>query len=152
MWQSDALHGRADLSARQWRNLSSEVFLFYGPSGSYSDRQGEEVRPNTEEHTAGRSWPCAWPPPSVPRPGWPPLRREHARGNPPLRLTGQHFVVRFTCGRCCTFLDLRAKLDCQLEIPQQLCDLNLAPSRTWAPGICRLVRRNSRRTKPASPP
>lgn len=56
---------------------------------------------------------------------------EHARGILPFDYR-QHFVVSFSLRAFLHFMDLRAKLDAQLEI-RQLCDLMWPHLVTWAP-------------------
>jgi thymidylate synthase (FAD) len=58
---------------------------------------------------------------------------EHARGILPFDYR-QHFVVSFNARSFMHFLDLRAKLDAQLEI-RQLCDLMWPHLQDWAPQI-----------------
>lgn len=58
---------------------------------------------------------------------------EHARGMLPFDYR-QHFVVSFSLRAMLHFLDLRAKLDAQLEI-RQLCDLMWPHLEAWAPEI-----------------
>jgi thymidylate synthase (FAD) len=58
---------------------------------------------------------------------------EHARGLVPFDIR-QHFVVSFTLRALMHFMDMRAKLDAQLEI-RQLCDLTLPHFKAWAPEI-----------------
>lgn len=60
---------------------------------------------------------------------------EHARGLLPFDYR-QHFVVSFSLRALMHFLDLRAKLDAQLEI-RQLCDMLMPQFRHWAPEIAR---------------
>jgi len=117
----------ADLSGRQWRNLScEEVFLFYGQSASYSDARAE-VRPTTEEQRQVDLAPC-WPgrPPSVyPRTCWPPgFRRGTCPGHPPLSTTASTSWVSFITLRRLPALSRSAAPSSipRLEI-RQLCDL-----------------------------
>ena len=56
---------------------------------------------------------------------------EHARGILPFDYR-QHFVVSFSLRAFLHFMDLRAKLDAQLEI-RQLCDLMWPHMVNWAP-------------------
>jgi thymidylate synthase (FAD) len=58
---------------------------------------------------------------------------EHARGILPFDYR-QHFVVSFNARSFMHFLDLRAKLDAQLEI-RQLCDLMWPHFKAWVPQI-----------------
>lgn len=58
---------------------------------------------------------------------------EHARDLIPYAIR-QHFVVSFNLRSAFHFMDLRAKLDAQLEI-RQLCDLIWPHLQSWAPEI-----------------
>lgn len=60
---------------------------------------------------------------------------EHARGLLAFDVR-QHFVVSFTLRALLHFLDLRVKLDAQLEI-RQLCDLMLPHLQTWTPHVAK---------------
>jgi len=129
--------------ARQWANLenSGGGFLFTAGRQLQRNRQGKKdayTRSNGKGRPA-RAWPAAE---RLPRPAWPPAlsAEETCPGHPPLRLPPKHFVSVFTLRALLPFLDLRAQLDASLAKLRQLCDLIWAPSRTWAPEICRLVR------------
>lgn len=68
------------------------------------------------------------------------LSEEHARGLLPFD-TRQHFVVSFTLRALLHFLDLRAKLDAQLEI-RQLCDLIWPHLQAWTPEVAGWYEKN----------
>lgn len=109
-----------------------EDVFYLRPAGCYSDRQGKYYEYSTEQRSidlelclaaaeryrdlldAGHA-------------------EEHARGILPFDLR-QHFVVSFNLRALLHFLDLRAKLDAQLEI-RQLCDLLLPHLQAWVPEI-----------------
>ena len=61
------------------------------------------------------------------------VSEEHARDYLPQNIR-QNFVVSFSLRALLHFLDLRAKLDAQLEI-QALCEAMVAPTKVWAPQI-----------------
>jgi thymidylate synthase (FAD) len=61
------------------------------------------------------------------------VSEEHARDYLPQNIR-QNFVVTFSLRSLLHFLDLRAKLDAQLEI-QALCEAMISPSREWIPEI-----------------
>lgn len=61
------------------------------------------------------------------------MAEEHARDQLPYCVR-QHFVVSFTLRSALHFMDLRAKLDAQLEI-RQLCELMWPRIREWTPEI-----------------
>ena len=109
-----------------------EVF-YLRPAGSYSDRQGKKYAYTAEQRAtdlelcqaaAGRYRQM------VEEQG---MAEEHARGILPFDIR-QHFVVSFSLRALLHFLDLRAKLDAQLEI-RELCDLLWPHLQAWAPEI-----------------
>ncbi len=61
------------------------------------------------------------------------ISEEHLRDYLPQNIR-QNFVVSFTLRSLLHFLDLRAKLDAQLEI-QALCEAMIEPTRLWVPEI-----------------
>lgn len=61
------------------------------------------------------------------------LSEEHARDQLPYCLR-QHFVVSFNLRSALHFMDLRAKLDAQLEI-RQMCELVWPHIVEWAPEV-----------------
>ena len=61
------------------------------------------------------------------------VSEEHARDYLPQNIR-QNFVVTFSLRSLLHFLDLRAKMDAQLEI-QALCEAMIEPTRTWVPEI-----------------
>lgn len=61
------------------------------------------------------------------------VSEEHARDYLPQNIR-QNFVVTFSLRSLLHFLDLRAKMDAQLEI-QALCEAMIAPTRIWVPEI-----------------
>ena len=61
------------------------------------------------------------------------VSEEHARDYLPQNIR-QNFVVTFSLRSLLHFLDLRAKLDAQLEI-QALCEAMIEPTRIWVPEI-----------------
>ena len=61
------------------------------------------------------------------------VSEEHARDYLPQNIR-QNFVVTFSLRSLLHFLDLRAKLDAQLEI-QALCEAMVAPTKLWVPKV-----------------
>ena len=61
------------------------------------------------------------------------VSEEHARDYLPQNIR-QNFVVTFSLRSLLHFLDLRAKLDAQLEI-QALCEAMVEPTKVWVPQI-----------------
>lgn len=109
-----------------------EVF-YLRPVGSYSDRQGKRYEYTAEQraadldHCSAAAWRYRQ---MVEHHG---MAEEHARGIL-LFDCRQHFVVSFSLRAFLHFLDLRAKLDAQLEI-RQLCDLMWPHLQRWTPEI-----------------
>ena len=110
--------------------LDIEEVFYLRPVGDYSDRQGKKY-PYTAEQRAQdldicRQAACRYR--DLLAAGF---AEEHARGILPFDYR-QHFVVSFTLRAFLHFLDLRSKLDAQLEI-RQLCDLMWPHLVDWAP-------------------
>jgi thymidylate synthase (FAD) len=110
-----------------------EELFYLRPAGDYSDRQGKTYSYSAVERSRDLDY-C--------RDAADDYRarmlllgysEEHARGLLPFDYR-QHFVVSFSLRAMLHFLDLRAKLDAQLEI-RQLCDLMWPHLETWAPEI-----------------
>jgi thymidylate synthase (FAD) len=112
--------------------LGLEEVFYLRPVGSYSDRQGKKYVYGRFERSIDldlcRS--AAERYRDLLANG---ISEEHARSILPFD-TRQHFVVSFSLRALLHFLDLRAKLDAQLEI-RQLCDLMLPHLKQWAPQI-----------------
>ena len=108
-----------------------EVF-YLRPVGDYSDRQGKKYHYSIEQRAIDldlcRS--AAERYRDLLAAGY---AEEHARGILPFDYR-QHFVVSFSLRAFLHFMDLRAKLDAQLEI-RQLCDLMWPHMVSWAPEI-----------------
>ncbi len=112
--------------------LELEEVFYLRPVGEYSDRQGKKYAYTAAERDLDLQH-C--------RRGAERYRdllaagfaEEHARGILPFDYR-QHFVVSFSLRAFLHFLDLRAKLDAQLEI-RQLCERMWPHLETWAPEI-----------------
>ena len=106
-----------------------EVF-YLRPVGDYSDRQGKKYAYTADlrERDLALCQQAAERYRDLLRAGF---AEEHARGILPFDYR-QHFVVSFTLRAFLHFMDLRAKLDAQLEI-RQLCDLMWPHMEQWAP-------------------
>ena len=112
--------------------LELEEVFYLRPVGDYADRQGKKYSYTAAQRSLDleicraaaeryRDLLAAG------------FAEEHARGILPFDYR-QHFVVSFTLRALLHFLDLRAKLDAQLEI-RQLCDLIWPHLQAWAPEI-----------------
>ena len=112
--------------------LDLEDVFYLRPIGDYTDRQGKKYAYTAEQRALDleicraaaeryRDLLAAG------------FAEEHARGILPFDYR-QHFVVSFTLRALLHFLDLRAKLDAQLEI-RQLCDLIWPHLQAWTPEI-----------------
>ena len=110
--------------------LPLEEVFYLRPVGEYSDRQGKKYRYSQEERELDLSH-CqrsAERYRDLLRAGF---AEEHARGILPFDYR-QHFIVSFSLRAFLHFMDLRAKLDAQLEI-RRLCDLMWPHLVDWAP-------------------
>ena len=113
-------------------DLDLEEVFYLRPVGDYSDRQGKKYHYSVEQRATDLNLCQA----AADRyrdllaAGY---AEEHARGILPFDYR-QHFVVSFTLRALLHFLDLRAKLDAQLEI-RILCDLMWPHLQEWAPQI-----------------
>ena len=110
--------------------LDLEEVFYLRPVGDYSDRQGKKYPYTAVERAKDleicRQAACRYR--DLLAAGF---AEEHARGILPFDYR-QHFVVSFTLRAFLHFLDLRSKLDAQLEI-RQLCDLMWPHLVDWAP-------------------
>jgi thymidylate synthase (FAD) len=114
------------------RKLNIEDVFYLRPVGEYRDRQGKRytytfAQRNSDLHDCERA---AERYAVLIGKGF---AEEHARSMIPFDIR-QHFVVSFSLRALMHFLDLRAKLDAQLEITQ-LCDLIWPHFQAWAPEI-----------------
>ena len=113
-------------------DLDLEEVFYLRPVGDYSDRQGKKYHYSAEQraidHNLCRAAADRYR--DLLAAGY---AEEHARGILPFDYR-QHFVVSFTLRALLHFLDLRAKLDAQLEI-RILCDLMWPHLQEWAPQI-----------------
>ena len=129
--QSFRYTGRRICQATKGEIDIEEVF-YLRPCGNYSDRQGKKYAYSLQQRGLDLNHCRA----SAKRyselldHGY---AEEHARSILPFD-TRQHFVVSFSLRSFLHFMDLRAKLDAQLEI-QQLCDLMWPLFHEWAPEI-----------------
>jgi len=114
------------------RELNLEDVFYLRPVGSYTDRKGHKYT-YTEETRSVDLQLClnsAVRYAELVNSGF---AEEHARGILPFDFR-QNFVVSFNLRSALHFLDLRAKLDAQLEI-RQFCELMLPHLHNWAPEI-----------------
>jgi thymidylate synthase (FAD) len=114
--------------------LDLEEVFYLRPVGSYSDRKGKRYVYSEAQRAIDLELCCA----AAERyrnligQGF---AEEHARGILPFEYR-QHFVVSFTMRALMHFLDLRSKLDAQLEI-RTMCDMIWPHFELWAPEIAR---------------
>lgn len=110
--------------------LDLEEVFYLRPVADYSDRQGKKYTYSAAERAIDlelcRTAACRYR--DLLAAGF---AEEHARGILPFDYR-QHFVVSFSLRAFLHFMDLRAKLDAQLEI-RQLCDLMWPHLVNWAP-------------------
>lgn len=115
-----------------------EVF-YIRPVGDYTDRSGDRYAYTGDMRIIdkARAYDAAAHYAHQLRQG---MAEEHARGMLPFD-TRQHFVVSFSLRALLHFLDLRVKLDAQLEI-RQLCDLIWPELQSWAPELAGWYEKN----------
>ncbi len=112
--------------------LELEEVFYLRPIGHYSDRQGKKYHYDAAQRSTDLDLCRA----AAERyrdllaAGY---AEEHARGILPFDVR-QHFVASFSLRALMHFLDLRAKLDAQLEITQ-LCELIMPHFELWTPEI-----------------
>jgi thymidylate synthase (FAD) len=112
--------------------LDLEDVFYLRPTGNYSDRQGKRYEYTESQRNTDLSL-CQSAAQRYAQLIDLGHAEEHARGILPFDFR-QNFVVSFNLRSALHFLDLRAKLDAQLEI-RQLCDLILPHLHDWAPQI-----------------
>ncbi|MEB3247575.1 MAG: FAD-dependent thymidylate synthase [Synechococcus sp.] len=110
--------------------LDIEEVFYLRPAGDYRDRQGTSYTYGEEQRRADLAV-CKDAAKRYRLAVQGGMAEEHARGLLPFDYR-QHFVASFSLRALMHFLDLRAKLDAQLEI-RQLCDLMWPHMVSWAP-------------------
>lgn len=129
--QSGRYTGKRVVQVVEGKRDVEEVF-YLRPVGTYTDRNGAKYEYTEDKRkidrimcidSAGRYMLSL-------REG---LSEEHARDQLPYCLR-QHFVVSFNLRSALHFMDLRAKLDAQLEI-RQMCELVWPHIVEWAPEV-----------------
>jgi thymidylate synthase (FAD) len=129
--QSGRYTGQRICQAADFKLDLEEVF-YLRPVGEYRDRQGKRYT-YTEAHREVDRLNCSLAAARYADRLQHGFAEEHARGMIPFDIR-QHFVVSFSLRALMHFLDLRAKLDAQLEITQ-LCELIWPHFQAWAPEI-----------------
>ena len=116
-------------------SLDPEEVFYLRPIGDYTDRQGKKYTYTPGQRSADMRLCLDAATRYATRVNLDGLSEEHARGLLPFDYR-QHFVVSFTLRALLHFLDLRFKLDAQIEI-RQLCGLMLLSieARDWVPEI-----------------
>lgn len=112
--------------------LELEEVFYLRPEGDYSDRQGKRYAYSAEQRQIDLDL-CRRAAERYRDLLGAGYAEEHARGILPFDYR-QHFVVSFSLRALLHFLDLRAKLDAQLEI-RALCDLLWPHLQSWTPDI-----------------
>lgn len=113
-------------------DLDVEEVFYLRPLGEYADRTGKKYAYTEPQRNLDRNvcWRAAQRYHDLIAQGY---AEEHARSILPFD-TRQHFVVSFTLRSFMHFMDLRSKLDAQLEI-RQMCDLMWPHFVKWCPDI-----------------
>jgi thymidylate synthase (FAD) len=112
--------------------LALEEVFYLRPAGDYADRQGKKYTYSDEQRAIDLEL-CRRAAERYAELLDAGYAEEHARGILPFDYR-QHFVVSFSLRALLHFLDLRAKLDAQLEI-RALCDLLWPHLQSWTPEI-----------------
>lgn len=113
--------------------LDVEEVFYLRPVGHYSDRQGRKYDYTEDQRAVDRGYCRLAAERYRNRVVGYDFAEEHARGLIPFDIR-QHFVVSFSLRALMHFLDMRSKLDAQLEI-RQLCDLMFPHFKAWTPEI-----------------
>ena len=112
--------------------LKPEEVFYVRPAGFYTNRKGKKYEWSMEDYETelGRCLAASKHYAVQFERG---VSEEHARDYIPQNIR-QNFVVTFSLRALLHFLDLRAKMDAQLEI-QALCEAMIPPTRVWVPQI-----------------
>ena len=114
------------------KELDLEEVFYLRPVGDYSDRKGKKYTYTQPQRAIDLElcYKAACRYQELMEAGF---AEEHARGILPFDYR-QHFIVSFSLRSFLHFMDLRSKLDAQLEI-RQLCDLMWPHFVSWAPEL-----------------
>ena len=114
------------------KELDLEEVFYLRPVGDYSDRKGKKYTYSQAQRAIDLElcYNAACRYQELMEAGF---AEEHARGILPFDYR-QHFIVSFSLRSFLHFMDLRSKLDAQLEI-RQLCDLMWPHFISWAPEL-----------------
>lgn len=113
-------------------DLSPKSVFYVRPPGFYTNRKGKKYEWGTEDYETQLGL-CQAASVRFAEQYENGVSEEHARDYLPQNIR-QNFVVTFSLRSLLHFLDLRAKLDAQLEI-QALCEAMIAPTKAWVPQI-----------------
>lgn len=113
-------------------DLDVEDVFYLRPEGVYTSRSGNPYSYTSDMRQNDRLW-CVRAAQQYKEDIDAGMSEEHARGKLPFDYR-QNFVVSFNARSLMHFLDLRAKMDAQLEI-QQLATLLMGEFRCWMPTI-----------------
>lgn len=113
-------------------SLKPEEVFYVRPPGFYTNRKGKKYEWSDENYQMELGM-CAASASRYADLFASGVSEEHARDYLPQNVR-QNFVVTFSLRALLHFLDLRAKLDAQLEI-QALCEAMIEPTRVWVPKI-----------------
>jgi thymidylate synthase (FAD) len=129
--QSGRYSGKRIIDAAIGDRDIEDVF-YLRPVGSYTDRQGKRYEYTQQQRDRDLAWclDAAKRYQVLIEEG---TSEEHARGIIPFDIR-QHWVISFNARSLMHLLDLRAKLDAQLEC-QKLCDLIWPHFQEWVPAI-----------------
>jgi thymidylate synthase (FAD) len=119
--------------------IELEEAFYLRPIGDYADRKGNKYTYSPEERQIDLQlcYAAAQRYKDLIDKGF---AEEHARGILPFDYR-QHFVLSVNIRSALHFMDLRAKLDAQLEI-RQMCELMWPHLKAWVPEICDYYEKN----------
>ena len=112
--------------------LSPQSVFYVRPPGFYTNRKGKKYEWSGEDYERQLGL-CRAASVRFTEQFEAGVSEEHARDYLPQNIR-QNFVVTFSLRSLLHFMDLRAKLDAQLEI-QALCEAMIAPTKVWVPEI-----------------
>jgi thymidylate synthase (FAD) len=145
--QSGRYTGQRIIRAAEGELDIEEVF-YLRPIGSYSDRQGKRYEYTEEIRQQDLAW-CLEGCKRYQERINQGFSEEHARGLIPFDVR-QHWVLSANVRSMLHLLDLRWKLDAQLEA-QQLCELMWEPFKEWVPAIATWYEANRLKKAKLSP-
>ncbi|MDJ1181096.1 FAD-dependent thymidylate synthase [Roseofilum sp. BLCC_M91] len=145
--QSNRYTGSRIIQAAQGLKPIEEVF-YLRPVGEYSNRQGKHYTYTEEQRQSDLEW-CLQAAKRYQQMVESGISEEHARGIIPFDVR-QHFLVSLNGRSLMHLLDLRYKLDAQLEC-QKLCEHIFPHFQNWMPEVAQWYEKNRLKKAKLSP-